>query len=29
LRDAVAQLVKETGLQKKKIYDLAIKLRLQ
>jgi len=29
LRDAVAQVVKKTGLQKKKVYDLAVKLRLQ
>jgi 16S rRNA (cytidine1402-2'-O)-methyltransferase len=29
LRDSVAQVVKKTGLQKKKVYDLAVKLRLQ
>jgi len=29
LRDAVAEVVKKTGLQKKKVYDLAVKLRLQ
>ncbi len=29
LRDAVAHVVKEKGLQKKKVYDLAVKLRLQ
>ena len=29
LRDAVAQVVKKTGLQKKKVYDLAVKLHLQ
>jgi len=29
LRDAVNQVVEKTGLQKKKVYDLAIKLRLQ
>jgi 16S rRNA (cytidine1402-2'-O)-methyltransferase len=29
LRDAVAHVVKKTGLQKKKIYDLAVALRLQ
>ena len=29
LRDAVNQVVEQTGLQKKKVYDLAVKLRLQ
>ena len=29
LRDAVNQVVEKTGLQKKKVYDLAVKLRLQ
>ena len=29
LRDAVAQVVRKTELQKKKVYDLAVKLRLQ
>ena len=29
LRDAVNQVVEKTGLQKKKVYDLALKLRLQ
>jgi len=29
LRDAVNQLVEKTGLQKKKVYNLAVKLRLQ
>ncbi len=29
LRDAVAEVVKKTGLQKKKVYDLAVALRLQ
>jgi hypothetical protein len=29
LRDAVAEVVKKTCLQKKKVYDLAVKLRLQ
>jgi 16S rRNA (cytidine1402-2'-O)-methyltransferase len=29
LRDAVAEIVKKTGLHKKKVYDLAVRLRLQ
>ena len=29
LRDAVAQVVDETGLSKKKVYDLAVRIRLQ